>query len=99
MRSRAVVRAAFETEERIDKIFLEKDAEKQRGMEKQSSPETWNLPNAEEEKAYIKSLKDSRSELIDSLNDELEADTFDYMKDDPDYDSDDGLNDGRDDDW
>lgn len=105
MRSRAAVKLANEREEYVDRIFLDLealDAEQQRGLQKQGTLETWNLPDAEEEEKAFGAgfnVKVSDRDIIEALNDELEVDTYDFMKDDPEYDSDDGLNDGREDEW
>lgn len=105
MRTRAAMKLANERDQYVDRILLDKEAsdrEKQLGMQKQEPLETWNLPEDEEEgKAFSAGFKvrAPKSDVIESLNDELEVDTYDFMKDDPDYYSDDGLNDGRDDDW
>lgn len=97
MRSRAAVRAANERDDYVDKLFLEtSDQEKQ----KHQPLETWNLPDAKEEKkAYGGGSKGSDADIIDGLNDELEVETYDYMKADAEWDSDDDLNDGRDNEW
>lgn len=99
MRSRDALKAATDRDEYVDKLFLENiDKEKQRSMQKQEPVETWNLPDVEEEeKAFSEGfMEGSDVDIIDSLNDELEADTYDFMKDDTEWDSDDDLNVRRD---
>lgn len=105
MRSRAAVKLANERDQYVDRIFLEKEAaelEQQHGTQNQQPLDTWNLPeDGEEGKAFAAgfSVGQPDQDIIDTLNDELEADTYEFMKDDPEYYSDDGLNDGRDDEW
>lgn len=99
MRSRTALKLAQNRDEYVDRLFSETlDLEDQQKLQSQEAVETWNSPATEEdETAFAVGLvKSSDTNVLDSLNDELEADTYEFMKDDTEWDSDDELNDGRD---
>ncbi|MBA7494932.1 hypothetical protein ES702_05510 [subsurface metagenome] len=97
MRSRAAIRDAEDRDEFVDKMFLEiLDLEEQRRSQEQQPIQTWNPSDAEdEEKALAAAFaKGSNADILDALNDELEVETYEFMKDDTEWDSDDEMNDG-----
>lgn len=99
MRSRAALKLAHDRDEYVDRLFLETlDQEEQLKLQKQESIETWNSPGTEEDEGVfaVGLVKGSDTDILDSLNDELEVETYEFMRDSTEWDSDDDLNDGRD---